>query len=86
MEEVIGYHLKEIERGKIGESSKIREEVEELIDAEGQKCKIMMLIELSDLYGAIELYLEENFPDITMRDLAKMSKITRRAFESGARA
>jgi len=85
MEEVKGYHLTKIAKGEIGESSKLLEEIEELIDAEKQNCKIMILVELSDLYGAMELYLEHNFTGISMKDLSKMSKITRRAFETGAR-
>lgn len=81
----MGYHLKKIKKGKLGESSKIKEEVEELIDSENQECKIMVLVELSDIFGAIELYLQMNFPGVTMKDLEKMSKITQRAFKSGAR-
>lgn len=80
-----GYHLKPIAKGQIGESSKIKEEVEELIDAEEQGAKIMALVELSDLYGAIELYLEKHHPDTTMNDLKVMSEITQRAFKSGER-
>ena len=45
----------------------------------------MALVELSDLIGAINLYLEKHFPNMTMADLEKMSAITRRAFESGHR-
>ena len=81
----IGYHLTEFTKGKLGESSKILEEVNELIDAEKQDCKIMALVELSDLYGAIESYLGNNYPDISMIDLKKMSDITKRAFINGRR-
>lgn len=80
-----GYHLKPIRKGKIGESSKISEEVEELLDAEQQGNKIMMLCELSDLYGAIEAYLLRNFPGIDMKDLRIMAQATSRAFKSGHR-
>jgi len=80
-----GYHLTQIPKGVIGESSKILEEIYELIDAENQDCRLMALIELSDLYGAITLYLEKHYPGITMADLAKMSSITQRAFINGAR-
>ena len=80
-----GYHLADIPKGTIGQSSKILEEVLELQDAEAQGCKIMGLVELSDIVGAVELYLEKNFPDISMKDLKRMSKITRRAFEDGTR-
>lgn len=80
-----GYHITEIKKGEIGESSKILEEVHELQDAEIQNCKIMALVELSDLIGAIQLYLEKHHPDTSLEDLVKMSFITRRAFESGSR-
>lgn len=80
-----GYHLRKIKKGKLGESSKLMEEVLELMDAEKQDCKIMSLLELSDLIGAIELYLTQHFPDFTLEDLKTMSDITKRAFESGAR-
>lgn len=80
-----GYHLVEITRGDIGEISKIQEEVDELRDAVQQGSKIMALVELSDLYGAIELYLTRHHPDTSMHDLAIMSMITQRAFDSGRR-
>lgn len=80
-----GYHLEEIPKGKLGESSKLLEEVLELMDAEKQQCKIMALVELSDLYGAINLYLKANHPSVSMADLEKMSEITQRAFVNGRR-
>lgn len=80
-----GYHLTSIEKGVIGESSKLLEEVLELIDAEQQDCKLMALLELADLVGAIELYLAKHAPSFSLNDLIKMSAITRRAFENGHR-
>lgn len=80
-----GYHIASIKKGDLGRISKIQEELDELKDAEDQNCKIMMLLELSDLYGAIVYYLEENFPDMQMEDLEKMSYITGRAFLNGER-
>jgi len=80
-----GYHLTDIEKGKLGESSKILEEVMELIDAEQQAVKIMALVELSDLVGAIEAYLENHHPGTTLDDLKKMSQVTKRAFQVGER-
>lgn len=82
---VIGYHMTEIEKGELGNLSKIREELDEAIDAEKQQCKIMTLVELSDMMGAIESYLESNFADITLQDLITMSDITKRAFKAGRR-
>jgi len=77
-----GYHLTKIQKGKLGEISKIQEELDELKDAESQHCKLMMLVELSDLYGAIEAFLNK-FPGISMNDLADMHFITKRAFQNG---
>lgn len=80
-----GYHLSEIQKGTFGEVSKIKEEVAELEDAIVQGAKVMALVELSDLIGAIEGFLKNYFPDITLEDLFIMSKITKRAFENGER-
>lgn len=80
-----GYHIRPIAKGTLGEISKILEEVTELQDAKDQGVKIMELVELSDIYGALELYLKKNHPDITMQDLAQMSAITQRAFKNGKR-
>jgi hypothetical protein len=80
-----GYHVTEIPKGTLGSSSKLLEEVLELIDAEKQESKIMALVELSDLVGAIRLYLENHAAGITLKDLETFSDITRRAFENGHR-
>jgi hypothetical protein len=80
-----GYHLTEIPKGVIGESSKILEELLELQDAEAQDAKVMALVELSDMIGAVDHYLRRHFPDMTMRDLIAMSDITQRAFRNGRR-
>lgn len=80
-----GYHLREIEKGILGELSKIQEELDELRDAESQSSKIMVLVELSDLIGAIDAYLKHNALGITINDLIIMSNITKRAFENGRR-
>ncbi len=82
----MGYHLKEITKGKIGESSKIREELEELEDAEAQDNKVLAICELSDLYGAIEQYILAKFGgELTMKDLKKMARATAKAFQDGSR-
>jgi hypothetical protein len=81
----MGYHLKKIKKGVIGEVSKIVEEVEELEDSLTQDCKIMALVELSDMFGAMEAYLEKHHPGTTMDDLKSMSAITKRAFRDGSR-
>jgi hypothetical protein len=81
----MGYHAAHIERGEYGKLSKIREEFEELCDAVLQDNKVMALCELSDMLGAIEGWLEQNAPDITLHDLLAMKDATRRAFLDGTR-
>ena len=80
-----GYHKAKIKKGILGEISKIQEELDEVKDAVVQACTIMELVELSDLFGAIESYLEKHHPNTDMLDLQKMSDITKRAFTSGER-
>lgn len=80
-----GYHKTEISRGTYGEANKIMEEASEFADAVYQGSSIMALLELSDLYGAIEGYLEKYHPSVTMTDIEIMSQITKRAFKNGHR-
>lgn len=80
-----GYHLAEIAKHPAGSAGKIREELEEFEDALEQDCCLMSLQELSDLIGAIRLYLEKEHPSIGLNDLIVMSNITARAFQNGAR-
>lgn len=80
----MGYHKREIPRGKYKEFSKIEEEFVELQDAHEQGVKIMELCELADLYGAIKGYVEAKF-GMTMDDIASMNERTAAAFRSGAR-
>lgn len=80
-----GYHKTEIPRGVYGDSTKILEEVQELIDAERQGIKVMQIAELSDIVGAIDGYLRNHFPSFTVRDLELMAAATRSAFETGHR-
>jgi hypothetical protein len=54
-----GYHTKEIPKGELGEFSKIQEEYEEFLDAIEQNNKIMAIVELCDLYGAIQKFKEK---------------------------
>jgi len=79
----MGYHISKIERGIFGEFSKIKEEFLEAEDALLQDNKIMTLLELSDLIGAIEAYCLKH--DITLNDLLKMKEATGRAFNDGTR-
>lgn len=79
-----GYHLTEIPKGKLGTRSKIQEEYLEWVDSCKQGCKVMELVELSDLLGAIEHYTKNNY-NISLTDLVKMNNITQRVFKNGRR-
>jgi phosphoribosyl-ATP pyrophosphohydrolase len=78
-----GYHVKDIPRGVLGTASKITEEALEFQDAIDQGCRVMAIQELADLYGAMQAYLMQF--NLTMSDLARMSDVTTRAFQSGRR-
>ena len=80
-----GYHKRRIPRGTWREFSKIEEEFWEAKDAHEQGVKIMLLTELSDLYGAIKGFLEKHHPGTTMDDLRLMNERTAAAFQSGTR-
>lgn len=79
----MGYHIKKITKGEYGQVSKIREELEELEDALEQDNKILALVELSDLYGAIKAVAHNT--GVTMDDVKKMSEATESAFKDGSR-
>ena len=81
----MGYHKKAITKGRIGEISKIEEELEELKDAVEQNAKIMELVEISDLILAIELYLNRYHPSTSLGDVLKMKELTKGAFKDGSR-
>lgn len=80
----MGYHKNEIPKGKLGEFSKIKEEFLEAEDAIEQNNNVMLLLELSDLIGAIESYcvIKHN---ISLEDLLTMNKATKSAFTDGSR-
>ena len=80
-----GYHTHAIPKGEVGEISKIVEEALEAVDADAQGVAVMVLVELSDLLGAVEQYLLRHHPTITLDDLRSFSSITQRAFTSGRR-
>lgn len=80
----MGYHLREITtKGLYGRTSKIREELEELEESLEQENKILALVELSDLYGALEGVAESLGTNMT--ELRVMSDATKRAFRDGTR-
>lgn len=79
----MGYHKNNIPKGTLGEISKVQEEVFEFVDAKKQGIKIMEMLELSDIYGALEA-LAETY-GLTMEDLKKMSERTKDSFKTGER-
>ena len=81
----LGYHVRDIPKGKVGEPSKIIEEAYEILDAHEQNIKVMTQVEMSDLYGALDRYREKYHSELTMKDLKAMYKVTRRAFDNGKR-
>ena len=79
----MGYHLKDIEKGVLGEFSKIREEFQEAEDADLQGDSLLMFCELADMLGAMEEYLKKW--NLTIDDLKKFSNKTKSAFKEGKR-
>lgn len=80
----MGYHLRDIVKGEVGEFSKIQEEIEELQDAADQNSNMLVLCELADLIGAIECFVENKF-NLTLQDLISFSNMTKSAFADGKR-
>lgn len=69
---LIGYHFRPIPRGVYGELSKVLEEAAECEDAQAQGCGIMLMLELSDLVGAVRGYLAKrslSFEDLGQRNV-----------------
>lgn len=79
-----GYHDSIIPKHQVGTFGKILEEIEEMKDAKLAKNKVMELVEISDLLGAIEMYTKKEY-GINLEDLDKMNKTTQRAFINGRR-
>lgn len=79
----MGYHITEIKKGVLGTFSKIQEEFEELQDAVTQQSPILILVELSDLVGAIEAVASKY--NITLEEVIKMTNATKKAFKDGTR-
>lgn len=79
----MGHHIKDIEKGVLGEFSKIKEEFEELEDAVSQGDSILTLCELSDMIGAIEEYLKRW--NMNINTLKSFSDKTKSAFKENKR-
>ena len=80
-----GYHEMIIPKTPAGSFLKIAEEFREARDAYVHNNPIMLLVELADLYGAMELFLENDFPKISMENIKTMHEVTKRAFQNGRR-
>lgn len=80
----MGYHLREIKtKGIYGQVSKVYEELDEYEESLEQGNRIMAILELSDVYGALEaLVIHHGF---NMQDIVRMSCATKRAFQDGTR-
>lgn len=80
----MGYHKRKIDKGVLGEFSKIKEEFNELEDAFEQNISPLVICELCDLVGAIEEYSISKY-NITLDELIKMKDLTKSAFKEGKR-
>lgn len=80
-----GYHTSDIPKGKAGEFSKIEEEFFEAKDAFETKNPVMLLLELSDMVGAIERFLDRHYPGIDLDDIVTQAKLTNEVFKRGYR-
>ena len=80
----MGYHKRDITRGKFREFSKIKEEFEELEDAVQQEDVILQMCELADLVGAIEGYANSHL-GISLEDIIKFKDKTKTSFQEGSR-
>lgn len=69
------FHKRSIKKGRYGELSKVLEEVEEALDAQEQGHRFMMLIELSDIIGAVQGVLDKEGFNLTVEELAKFAKL-----------
>jgi phosphoribosyl-ATP pyrophosphohydrolase len=70
------FHVDEIEKGVYGELSKIKEELQEAYDAEKQGVRLMLLIELSDIIGAVGGVAEKH--GMSLDDLIKFAEVRSR--------
>lgn len=79
----MGYHKRDIKRGTLGFTSKIREELEELEDAVEQNNQILALCECADLIGAVEAFAVRHGSSLAA--CIQMMQATKSAFLDGSR-
>lgn len=58
----MGYHISKIPKGVLGDWSKVLEERAEYEDAKTQGSKILMAVELSDMWGALTAFNDKHHP------------------------
>lgn len=69
------FHIVPITRGEYGYLSKVQEELEEALDAEKQENPLLLLIELSDIIGAVGGVADRI--GSSLEDLVKFSNLVR---------
>lgn len=72
---MISFHKDLIDKGIYGELSKITEELQEAYDAQTQGHKLMLLLELADIVGAVEGVLCKSYKDFSLEDLIKFQRL-----------
>jgi phosphoribosyl-ATP pyrophosphohydrolase len=75
------WHKRVIIQGKLGELSKVEEELEEAFDAEERGQTLMLLFELSDIIGACGLVAAKY--GLSLDDLVKFSKLRSEVAKNG---
>lgn len=80
-----GYHKSGFVKYNTGTLLKIKEEINECIDAEKQNDKLLLICELADVIGAVKMYIDNNDIGVTINDLDKFSQKTINAFKKGKR-
>lgn len=79
--ESFSWHNRKIKKGIYGEISKVEEELDEAREALEQNNKLMFLIELSDIIGAIEGIAEKH--DLSLEDLINFSNKVKESKRNG---
>ena len=76
------FHVMPVRRGTYGELSKVQEELDEALDAETRGQKLLLMIELSDIIGAVAGVAERH--GYSLDDLIQFSELRRNVFRQEA--
>lgn len=76
------FHVMPVRQGTYGELSKIQEELDEALDAETRGQKLLLMIELSDIIGAVAGVAERH--GYSLDDLIQFSELRRNVFRQEA--